>query len=209
MFKKNWRRLSFNKKQHIANAAVLITLVICTVITVLLLCGSKSITVDAAKTVTAKQIINISLMSDPIVEGATPITKPEYSTEDLTIVAKVIAAEVGNSSYECQKGVAQVIYDRLHHPNKTLYGGYSVTDVINWPNQFDSAKSYKTKDLSLYPTALQAATDVFINGAREFAETTVIVFRPDISGARSIRTLRKYNYIATIDGNEFRGDILG
>ena len=207
MLKKNWRRLSFTKKQHIANAAVLITLVICTIITVILLCGAKPMTVEAVKT--EKQIINISLMSDPIVEGATPITKPEYSTEDLEVVAKVIAAEVGNSSYECQKGVAQVIYDRLHHPNKTLYGGYSVTDVINWPNQFDSACTYKTKDLSLYPTALQAATDVFINGAREFDKTTVIIFRPDTSGARSVRTLRKYNYIATIDGNEFRGDILG
>lgn len=209
MFKKNWRRPGFIKKQHITNVAVLTILVICTIITVILLCGSKPMTVEAVKTVTSKQIINISLTSGPIVEGATPITKPEYSTEELEIVAKVIAAEVGNSSYDCQKGVAQVIYDRLQHPNKTLYGGYSIVDVINWPNQFDSSKSYKNKDLSLYPTALQAATDVFINGAREFDKTTVIIFRPDTSSVRSVRTLREYNYIATIDGNEFRGDMLG
>lgn len=207
MFKKNWRRLKFSDK------FVIITILISFVLYVVLFivtCISNASTAQATvASTTPKQIMTLSCDAPPVTDTAVTMTPPAYSNEELEMVAKVIAAEVGNSSYECQLATAQVIYDRLHHSNKVLYGGYSISDVINWPNQFDSAQAYKNKDLSLYPTALQAATDVFINGVRQYNEATVIVFRPGTSGQANVRTLREYNYIGTIDGNEFRGDLLG
>lgn len=121
-------------------------------------------------------------------------------------MAAIVAAEVGNSSYECQMAIAQVMLDRFNHPNKKLYGGYSLYDVIRREGHFAKPTKY---DMALFPTARDAVLDVFVRGKRVFEATTVIYFHPAGTSYSAASTLRRYNYVGTIDGCEFRGDIIG
>jgi spore germination cell wall hydrolase CwlJ-like protein len=131
--------------------------------------------------------------------------KEEFTEEQLEHIVRVVIAEAGIEPFEGQCAVAQVIWDRLHHSNKKLYGR-DLEEVLTKPYQF--AAPYKGS-IEKFPDTIAAVNKVFREGYRTFEEVTVIFFDPRYSTQASINLLRKYNYIATIGGHEFRGDIYG
>lgn len=127
---------------------------------------------------------------------------PAFTDSEIEMVIRVVIAEAGIEPYEGQQAVAQCIYDRVHHSNKRLYGT-GVEGVLTKPHQY--TKPYKG-DINKFPNAIKAVHSVFLEGHRVFEETAVIFFDPRYSGKEDMRVLRRYNYLGTIGGHEFRGD---
>lgn len=164
-----------------------------------------------AETYTAEiieEVIPSVNYSIPYAVAAPPAEEKTFKVISLTdaqveMLARIVAAEVGNSSYKCQLGVAQVMYDRLLHRNKNLYHGTTIEDVVLRKGQFAAPTK---RSLDLYPLAKQAVRDVFFNGNRAFDAITVVFFHPAKSDPAQVSLLRKYTYVATIDTCEFRSD---
>lgn len=128
--------------------------------------------------------------------GAVPQTVPamEYTDEDLLWLARIIYAEAGGESLECQIAVGSTVLNRVQSklfPN-TIY------DVIFAPNQFSPVKIgtiYNTPSATSYEAARRCL-------AGERSDTRIIYFQTTASAPGSwMHRTRKF--IFSLDGVNF------
>lgn len=112
--------------------------------------------------------------SDTISEGSENAEESDswymYLTpEEQVDLATLVYLEAGCESYECQKGVASVVVNRMTRYDKTLH------EVIYAKNQFSPA--YLIESSTYDDTAIAATMDVLFNGP--IFPVNVLYFRAD------------------------------
>jgi len=131
---------------------------------------------------------------------AISLTKSEFD-----LLCRIIAAEARGESYEGQMAVAQVIRDRMEHPNQKLYGGPTLRGVVLKKGQF--AKPWRG-NLNKYPSVIKAAKAVFDNNERIFDEPTMFFYQPQIASRSASRSIKRYNYIGKVGAHNFHGEVI-
>lgn len=167
---------------------------------------------EIAEPVTTHQIVYVYVISpckEIHVEDAVEevpevvVSSVTLSDSDHQLLRQIIAAEARGEGYEGMMAVAQVIRDRMEHPNTTLYGGPTLRGVVLKQGQF--AKPW-SGDLSKYPDIHKAIEAVFTNGERVFEEPTLFFYYPKMSTARGAAPIRRYNYVGQVGVHHFHGD---
>lgn len=99
-------------------------------------------------------------------------TEPKYyelTDDEIDMLARLVYLEAGGESYECMKGVASVVLNRMTST------GMSLHDVIYAPNQFSPA--FYIESTCYTDTVYSAVMDVVENGPS--LPTYVTFFRAD------------------------------
>lgn len=99
-------------------------------------------------------------------------TEPKYyelTYDEIDMLARLVYLEAGGESYECMKGVASVVLNRMTSTGMSLY------DVIYAPNQFSPACYIESTCYT--DTVYSAVMDVVENGPS--LPTYVTFFRAD------------------------------
>lgn len=120
--------------------------------------------------------------------------------EEFETIARLVAAEARGESFEGQLAVAQVIRDRMEHPNTKQYGGPTINGVIFKKGQF--AKPWNG-NMENYPGIYSAVEEVFYNDYRVFEEPVLFFYSPAIATAQG--PILKYNYVGKIGCHNFHG----
>lgn len=120
--------------------------------------------------------------------------------EEFETIARLVAAEARGESFEGQLAVAQVIRDRMEHPNTKQYGGPTVNGVIFKKGQF--AKPWNG-NMENYSGIYSAVEEVFYNDHRVFEEPVLFFYSPAIATAQG--PILKYNYVGKIGCHNFHG----
>lgn len=126
--------------------------------------------------------------------------EPRITEEEFEIICRVVAAEARGESFEGQMAVAQVIKDRMEHPNTKQYGGPSVKGVVFKKGQF--AKPW-AGELEKYPDISRAVEEVFYWNYSVFDEPVLFFYSPAI--ATNQGPILKYNYVGSIGCHDFHG----
>lgn len=134
-------------------------------------------------------------------EGPSPSAR--LSDVDFELICRLVAAEARGECYEGQKAVAQVVRDRMEHPNTRAFGGPTAKGVIYKKGQF--AKPWQG-DLSKYPDIHKAVTAVFYEDKQVFDDTVVFFYAPKTASSRGANSIRKFNYVGKIGAHNFHGD---
>ncbi len=196
------------------NVSLTILIALCSVIFAYsfmsLLMNALMTNVDAYM-VEVSPVYEVIAVDPPVKEYVAPVVtepvvieeiKPVITEEEFELICRLVAAEARGETYEGQMAVAQVVKDRMEHPNTKLYGGPTASGVIYKKSQF--AKPW-TGDLTKYSKVVQAVEAVFYEEERVFTEPTLYFFHTRIANKTVVADLRTYNYVGTIGVHEFRG----
>lgn len=115
-----------------------------------------------------------------------PYAGLNLNEEDVILAAQVVWAEARGEEYRGQVAVAEVIFNRMLHPN---IPGDTVREVVLAPNQFAVGETYTEQQV-------QAVLDA-LNGYGALDGNTDVVYF-------STGSLRYGSYYTTIGGHVFR-----
>lgn len=113
------------------------------------------VTADSTNTIESLTSTESSTTTTVVIDQKTP-SGVALTLQETRMLSVLVSLEAGGESYECKKGVASVVINRM------LTSGMSLRDVIYQKGQFSTA--YKVESSDPHPSCIDAVHDVLTNG---------------------------------------------